>query len=110
MRARNPLIRRFNVMDGPCEVIKGWWPCGISGTIPMLGIARLGNFRDIRIKGPSMDEEDDDLSHTKKDLAEYDGWNLRKKASVKGKSSSPHPYRGMMRIFPMNTIRAINTP
>ena len=110
MRGRNPLIRRFNVMAGPCEVIKGRWTCGISGTIPTLGNERLGNFRDILIRGPSMDEDDDDLSCTKKHMVEDNRWKLWKKARVKGKSSSPHPDQGMMGIFPIKTVRSINTP
>ena len=71
--------------------------------IPTLGTARLGNFRDIRIRGPPMDEEDDDLSCTKKYLAEYDRWKL-------WNISSPHPDRGMMGIFPIKIVRDINTP
>ena len=74
MKGWSLLIRRINLMVDMCKENKRRWPYWLTGTIPTSVNVRIGNSRDFRIKGKSMNEEDVDLSQRMKDMVEYNGW------------------------------------
>ena len=59
------------MMVDPCKENKRIWPHGLTDTSPRSGNGRMGNFRDLRIKGKSMNEEEADLQQRMKDMVEH---------------------------------------